>query len=1022
MWIEKKKTATQKLEEKIWGTPSAGSSRPNNSSLQSAYSKIMTPSYRILNERSDRVLRPLVDSFSRIRAAIGVSLRTILSNLQYLLQGGKSLPDSAMTEDHINLLMELVRNYLDFSASVPATSSSSSSAKSKASSLSTTREEFEMPDWLNTALDPPASERKLHEEIVSHVLMIFTLWSKAGSHRWEQSPTDLLFPPQRQEPVNIDDDDGLADCTTSMTVLLHKRVSLAILNEYILKVLQQAHNCPSLMTKCFVQLAHSTIVLRAPEKDIPTQVFIHYMHYGPLRDTARDQYLEILNALGTLLRHISSLDQVLEVVAIALNSWNTTGSALASRPFFTVPLPPEAQHLPPTPLLNPTTQLIVSPITSPTSPLLTARKRLPDLLHQYDMFSFFRQIVLWRRWDQGWSEAADEEIHAAALTTQYWFVNGPPQTQSIALMASMGMLEALVQSNSLTHPHTIALFYNMMTSATMRVARNDVEISSIWRAWRQSISVIASQFEHSFPNVDDALLLQITTDVLLEDSLNLDYLFYSDLSPASFEQRLAKITHHRNAFVFQRVPQLIQTIAAMFNHTKNAVLHEGTVYKLHSYAVHLHHLWRTYQPKFRGAFTETTQTDASQRSSTSDNANQDSTSQAPQDAAVPGSPPSAASIAAKKHLNLGISLEKAAKALLEDIFTSFVALFNAVLPALSYKQITRALEALGFLEFAAPKNAESTDYSRVLMGLVDRFHELRPGDNWIVFYLNLGIASIFGGSSNANREKSLKLDKPALFRIRQLFTVLQYTAAKYPQFITRNILEQRGLLSLMFWMIENPHKSLNRRAHQTFVSFFMQPELLKNEPYLGPPEEIPPPAVERKIKPKSVHRGKSQLSKSPTGEEENPLRESYIPHSFTEEIFPYYWRLTLECYPTTTKAEYITTAATALLGHILPVDSPLIPLLLNTLMDKISSLRLSKYAASLTRVLVGLVSVVPHSGLPLLLSLIEEYVKKSPRKLQVFLSDQIRESTMKNLDYSRKEILVTWSMKLISSLGILAKL
>lgn len=1031
VWIENKKRATEKLEEKIWGAPSGEST--SSSLISAAYSKIMTPSYRILNERSDRVVRPLTDSFTRIRTAIGVSLQTVLSNLQYLLQGGKALPDAVMTEEHINLLMELVRNYIDFSASAPAPSASDSAARSKL--YEPVRSDFEMPAWLTEALVPPVSDRKLHEQIVSHVLQIFTLWSKAGSRRWEQTPSSLLVPPKVDENHPAEDDDGLADCTSTMTVLLHKRVCLAILNEYILKVLQQAYRCPSLMTKCFVQLAHSTIVLRAPEKDIPTQVFIHYMQYGPLRDMGRDEYLEILNALSVLLRHVESLDQVLEVIAIALNSWNTVGLSMASRPIFSVPT--EAQHLPPTPLMNPSTQLIVSTqLTSPTSPLLSARKSLPSLHNQYEMFDFFRRITLWRRWDQGWSEAADEETHAAALTIQYWFVNGTPQSQSISLMAAMGILEALVQSSSLTHPHTISVFYGMLTGATMRVARNDAEIGTIWRPWRQTIAVIASQFDQSFPNLDDSLLLQMVTDVLLEDALNLDYIFYSDMSPFSLEQRLKKIAHHREAFIFQRIPNFTHAIGSMFNHTKNPVVHEGTIYKLHSYAVHLHHMWRTYQPKFRAVYAESPTPSQSSESTTKDSkqaaatptdsksTNSSSTSAASPSTHIPTSDGVPHFVhRPEKPADLGLAVEKAAKSLLEDVFKAYVAIFTSILHALSYKQITRALEALGFVEFAAPKNAESTEYSLLLMGLVDRFHELRPGDNWIVAYLNLGIASIFGGSSNANRDKSLKLDKPALVRIRQLFTVAQYTCLKYPQFITRSVLEQRGLLSLLFWMLENPHKSINRKAHQTFVSFFMQPELLSQEPYLGLPAEVPVPPSERQLRLQKVHRGQTHLAQSPTSETEvADVRESFIPNSFTEEIFPYYWKLTLDCYPATTKTESITLAATCLLVHTLPIDSPLIPFLLNALMDKISSLRMSKYAANLTVLLVRLVGIVPHSALPLLLSLIEDYVKKSPRKLQGFLCEKIQESTLANLDYSRKELLVTWCLKLVNSLGLRAKL
>lgn len=1025
VWIENKKRATEKLEEKIFGSPSEEST--SSSLISAAYSKVMTPSYRILNERSDRVIRPLVDSFVRIRTAAGVSLQTVLSNLQYLLQGGKALPDAVMTEEHINLLMELVRNYIDFSASAPAPSASDAASRSKL--YESSRADFEAPAWLTAALVPPVSDRKLHEQIVSHVLMIFTLWSKAGSRRWEQTPASLLVQPHIDESQAAEGDDGLADCTSSMTVLLHKRVSLAILNEYILKVLQQAHRSQNLMTKCFVQLAHSTIVLRAPEKDIPTQVFIHYMQYGPLRDMGRDEYLEILNALSVLIRHLESLDQVLEVIAISLNSWNTVGLSMPSRPIFTVPT--EAQHLPPTPLMNPSTQLIVSTqMTSPTSPLLSARKSLPSLHNQYEMYDFFRRITLWRRWDQGWSEAADEETHAAALTIQYWFVNGTPQSQSISLMAAMGILEALVQSNSLTHPHTISVFYGMLTGATMRVARNDSEIGTIWRPWRQTIAVIASQFDQSFPNLDDSLLLQMVTDVLLEDALNLDYIFYSDVSSFSLEERLKKIAHHREAFIFQRIPKFTHAIGAMFNHTKNPVVHEGTIYKLHSYAVHLHHMWRTYQPKFRAVFADPASTTSKSTESSAKDSNKASTT--PADTKAKSDSPSQGTTGdgvphfvhrPEKPVDLGIAVEKAAKGLLEDVFKAYVAIFTSILQSLSYKQITRALEALGFVEFAAPKNAESTEYSLLLMGLVDRFHELRPGDNWIVAYLNLGIASIFGGSSNANRDKSLKLDKPALVRIRQLFTVAQYTCLKYPQFITRSVLEQRGLLSLLFWMLENPHKSINRKAHQTFVSFFMQPDLLSQEPYLGLPAEVLAPPSERQLRLQKAHRSQPHLAQSPTSEAEAPdVRESFIPNSFTEEIFPYYWKITLDCYPAVTKAESITLTATCLLAHTLPIDSPLIPFLLNALMDKISSLRLSKYAANLTVLLVHLIGIVPHSALPLLLSLIEDYVKKSPRKLQIFLCEKIRESTLKNLDYSRKELLVTWCMKLVNSLGLHAKL
>lgn len=957
----------------------------------------MSPTGRILSERSDRNLRSLEESFSRVRAANGVSLRTVLSNLQYLLHSGKALPDAVMTEENITLLMELVRNYLDFSAAAPVPSTSNERSRS---TLGESRAEWEIPEWMAAAMEPPATDREIHEQIVSHVLMIFTLWSKSGSYRWSQPPSAYLVPPPEFHEREFAEHGGLDDCTSSMTILLHKRVSLAILNEYILKVLQQAHRCPRLMTKCFVQLAHSTIVLRSPEKNIPTQVFLHYMQYGPIRDLDRDEYLEILNALATLLRHMESLDQLLEVIAISLNSWNTTGSSFASRPFF-MPLPPEAQHLPPTPLTTTNTQLIVTPPVSPSSPQLTARTSLPGLTQQFDIFNLYRTVVLWRRWDKGWTEAVDEEIHAAALTIQYWFVNGSAPAQVISLMAGMGVLEALVQSNSLTHPHTISVFYGMFTFATMRVARNDIEIRNNWRCWRQAVVVIASQFEQSFPNLDDSLLLQMVTDVFLEESLNIDYIFKNDMSTQSLEQILKKVDRHREAFIFHRIPLLAQTISAMFNHTKNPVVLEGTLYKLHSCAVRWHHMMRLYPKPGR---VDTSQVAPSNLQINNPSIpSESSSSPTSNEATAPESSSTTSAVTpqdsetdlnlsrpSEAYIKLATSVEKAGKALLETAFNAYVAIFTAILPSLSYKQITRAIEALSFIEFAAPKNYETGEYSILLMQLVDRFHELRPDDNWIVAFLNFGIVSIFGGPSTYNREKSLKLGKPELARIRQLFAVVQHTCMQYPHFITRNVLEQRGLLALLFWMLENPHKSINRKAHQTFLCFFMQPELLANEPYIPP---------------------------------EHPAEgDEYIPRSFIEEIFPYYWKLTLQCYPATTKVESITATATSLLVHVLPNDSPLIPFLLNSLMDKISSLRLSKYAAGLTRVLVGLINIVPHSALPLLLGLIEDYVHKSPRKLQIFLCEQIRESTLKNLDYSRKEILITWCMKLIDSLGLLAKL
>lgn len=1076
-WLESMKKATELLEETIFGSYD-DSGNPINSNSTSK--SVSAPSARVQNERAERTLRPLLESFAKIRAP-DVSLRTVVSNLHYLTRGGESLPDSVMTEDNLYLLIGLVRNYLDFVAVVPP----SSLSPEKTSLLGETT--IDKPKWLISALMPSPTELELHEQIVELVLTIFTAWSKSGSTKWNLSPSVYTRHPSEVRGRGSGAEEVESENPSLLYVPRLKRLSFTVMNGQILDVLHVARK-PSLMTRCFVQLAHSTIVLRSPEKDIPTQVFVHYMQGGPLKDLNRPQYLEFLHAMSVLVRHMSSLDQVLEMMAIVLKVWSTASSPLVARPRFHAPVPPEAQHLPPTPLMNVPTQLVVVSPQSPTSPTPVEvpsthlesqpsesqqtdhqkqitnantspldsqapqlaneasnnhshpessiqatppsleepktsstssstssppgkqrlRRPLPSLQHQFDIFNWFRVVTLWRRWDQGWSEAVDEETHATALTIQYAFVTGPPQTQVIALMAAMGVLEALVQSNALSHPHTLSVLYNMLTSATMRVARNDVEIRHDWRSWRQTISVIATQFDQAFPFLDDALLLHITVDVLLEDAFNVDYLFFSDFREDSLKEMLKKLDQHTTSFLLRRLFRFTQTIASMVNHTKHNNDRESTIFKLHSYAVRVHHMWRVYQPKFR-AFTTDDETKVVQ--------NESKEVEKKESAKLI---PNKRLTKKEKENHLGIAVEKKARAVLGIFFLAFCALFEATLPSLSYKQITRAVEALGFFEFAAPKGADRGAYGLLLRMLLDRFHELRPDDNWIVSSLNLGIASIFGGSSQASRESSLQLDKPCLARMHQLFIVTQYTCQKYPHLLTRSVLEHRGLLSLLFWTLENPHKRINKKAHQTFAVFFAQPKLLENDPLTVAAPNNDDEATTSVANPS----GRNIL----TSENESDLETAtpvtlarYQPRSFTDEVFPYYWKLTLDCYPEKTHVETIKMACITLLTNV-PIDSPLIPLLFTSFLDKIISHRFSKYSSELMRLLISLLAVVPHSGLPLLLSLLESYVRSCPYKLQSFLMERFRDAILANLDYSRKEILLNWCMQLINSLGFNAKL
>jgi hypothetical protein len=1076
IWIEQKNKAQEEVEAEIWGVFT-----DQDVSSPSSLSSNASPSSRLLSERSERRLKPLLECFERITTFTGVSDKIVLSNLQFLLIDKRALPDAVFSEENVRTLLGLVRIYLE---GIP--SKASPSPTPNLADSSSTQENI-------TILGPNSkyannSKERVRDGIVECVLKLFSRWCKASSSRWNRPTSAYLSKPM---PADLLFDEvhemGSSDSPShSRSVLVLKHHVMTLLNDYILKILQSAPSNLTLTTKCFVQLAYSTIVLRSPEKEIPTQVFIHYMQYGPLNTLNRTLYWEMIDAVATLMRHLTSLDQFLELSSILMNGWNTIGSPFDTRPPFGVPLPPEAQHLPPVALFNHPTQLVVSsshPSHAPSMSSLSSsssssssslpsfdqsskpnsgdmnqptsqttkldpapeqqqqtqhhqqqslfrgetRKRLPPLQHQRDIFSLFRIVSLWRRFDQGWSEAADDEIQALALTIQYCFVNGPPPAQTMALMAAMGVLDSLVQSKSLSSTYTITVFNNILTHATMRVALNDAEIRSDWRSWRQSVAMIVSSFDQSFPNIDDTLLLQIVTDVLLEDAMNVDYLFQSDPKPENMAEMMKRIESQKSSYLFRLIPLITRSLASLFNHTKNTALHDATMYKLHSYAVQLHHLWRLYQPKYR-AMNSTLQQKQQQQ-------------QQNQKMAV---------------FDHGGGIEKAAKLVLDKFFAAFVFIFDAILPSLSYKQITRAIEALGFLEFSSSRETEEGPYAELIEKLVDKFHSVRPNDNWIVSFLNLGIASIFGSSAKTTKENSLKLDKPSLIRIKQYFTVVQHTCAKYPYMLTRPIMEHRGLLSLLFWMLQNPYKAINRKAHQTFSYFFLQPHLLENEPYVGekmhiqvsptsansvtlpvsqPPSpsssspNLPSSPTDPSNKYPSLDQKKKQKTKkrktsfgSATSGTVVPGAIQYTPKSFSEEILPYYWRLTLDNYPEKTRSESILLNLSILLGGALPADSPLIPFVMESLMEKLSSLRLSKSASELTRIAMGLIGIIPLSTLPLFLHLLQEYVSQCPKRLQRFLCANLLESISKNLDYTRKEMCTNWYMNLIETLGFHSKL
>ena len=1229
MWIDQKTKAQDEVEAEIWGIDSNTGTHSLSPSNMASFGP---SSSRYLQERSERRLRPLMECFDRIRAFIEISDKIVLSNLEFLLLEKKSLSDAVMNEENVNLLLRLVRNYVESLPQKPAvtqasstynandstspsssssssrsptaaataattatatetvtsSSSSSSSSTSSSSSSSPSAESsessasdshitstssattassglFEVHPSLSKVLTSDSKDA-IRDAIVESVLKIFSRWCKSGSPRWNRPSAAYLIKPTASDftPITIsstsigaDDDSSVddvgggggggggvhvsgsssSDFHPSRSVMTLKRYTMATLNEYILKLLQiSSPSNLALTTSCFAVMAASTIVLDPPEKDIPTQVFIHYVQFGPLSSLERPQYWEMLDSAATLMRHITSLDRFLELSSILLNSWNTMASPFAARPPFGVPLPHEAQHLPPNPLMNEPTQLrVVSPPPrisimgirpqplDPNTYRGVPRKTLPSLQHQRDVFALFRMVALWRRFDQGWSEAADDEIHALALTIQYCFVNGTPQAQAMALMAAMGILDALVQSKSLTSAYTITVFNNILTHATMRVALNDIEIRNDWRVWRQSIAMIVSNFDQSFPNIRDTLLLQIVTDVLLEDALNVDYLFQADPKAEMMAETMKKIEAQKTGYIFRLIPLLSRSLSSLFTHTKDASLHDAIIYKLHSYAVRLHHLWRVYQPKYRAMHLSLQQQHLQQQQQQQQ---QSSQKQQQKETLIPEKlthlsanqqqqlqqhqsnsqlPP----LTSQMKIALGQGgVEKAAKLVLEKIFSAFVHVFDLLLPALSYRQITRTIEALGFLEFAASKEVEEGPYADLLEKLVDRFHAVRPGDNWIVSFLNLGIASIFGGTSQTTKENSLKLDKPSLGRIKQYFTVVQHTCTKYPHILTRRVLEQLGLLSMLFWMLEHPYKVINRKAHQTFSHFFLQPELLENEPYRGPDKillavsqtaaihnlPVAIPTAQPSNDPTSSNSGSGSVGSSSTSSSNsnstnlngggnmnlsrrNKKRKSstrqktsqppsqalsssssspsssstlssqlsdphqshnndhelssqndlhvpmqYSPSSFTEEILPYYWKISLENFPEKTRGDSLLLNLTILLGGALHPDSPLIPFMLESLMEKLTSLRLSKHAAELTRLVMGLIAIIPLSVLPHLLSLIQEYISNCPKRLQRFLCATLLESISKNLDYSRKELLSNWYMHLVDSLGLHARL
>jgi hypothetical protein len=72
-----------------------------------------------------------------------------------------------------------------------------------------------------------------------------------------------------------------------------------------------------------------------------------------------------------------------------------------------------------------------------------------------------------------------------------------------------------------------------------------------WTEWRRAITVVCVNIERSFPYIRDELLMELIVDVMLEDALNLNWLFNTPPKPENLQATLQHVhllrkilTHH----------------------------------------------------------------------------------------------------------------------------------------------------------------------------------------------------------------------------------------------------------------------------------------------------------------------------------------------------------------------------------------------------------------------------------------------------------------------------------------------
>jgi len=142
------------------------------------------------------------------------------------------------------------------------------------------------------------------------------------------------------------------------------------------------------------------------------------------------------------------------------------------------------------------------------------------------------------------------------------------------------------------------------------------------------------------------------------------------------------------------------------------------------------------------------------------------------------------------------------------------------------------------------------------------------------------------------------------------------------------------------------------------------------------------------------------------------------PEPLRDEIIPLYLKQSLENYPKYTQLNSFALSAAAMVSK-LPPDNPLVVHCLQSIKEKIrSSPEQDSGVPYMVILFFELISYVHRNTLPLLLTFIEEFVKRSPKKMQELWCKLLFKVISKNYDYSRKDVCVKWYLQLCAELGL----